>query len=204
MTQLPAKPQRVVQQFPVRRLAIALVLGLIALVSAVPHYFNGQWAWSSDPEVPQIQQLRSLRDNGLDLPNWTEVEQTVLPIGNHKWSYQNLTADSSTADPSQFLLFVLPQDWHDKQPQVEWIDLGWWIGWFMGNMVDAIVNSVYAAIWPVTWMSEFGIGLWSAAALGAGYLGYLAVRPTVLRMLEEPDEEPVLEAASVTQQLPPS
>lgn len=87
--------------------------------------------------------------------------------------------------------------------QVEWIDLGWWISWFVGNMVDAIVNSVYATIWPVTWITRFGIGMWSAAALGASYLGYLAVRPTVLRMLET-DEDTALEAATVTQQLPPS
>ncbi len=88
--------------------------------------------------------------------------------------------------------------------QVEWIDLGWWISWFIGNMVDAIVNSVYAAIWPVTWISQFGISLGSAAALGASYLGYLAVRPTVLRMLEEPGMDPTLEAATVKQQIPPS
>lgn len=137
MTQFPAKPQRSIQQFPIRRLAIALILVLIALVSAIPHYFNGQWAWSSDPEVPQIQQLRSLRDNGLDLPNWTEAEQAVLPIGNHKWSFQNMEANSPTADPAQFLLFILPQDWHDKQPQVEWIDLNGFLGRALNRQAQA-------------------------------------------------------------------
>lgn len=84
--------------------------------------------------------------------------------------------------------------------QAEWFSIGWWITWFVGNMVEAITNGVYAAIWPATWINRFGVGVVTAVALGGSYLGYLAVRPTVLRLLRDPDE-PVLEAATVTKRI---
>ncbi len=73
--------------------------------------------------------------------------------------------------------------------EVEWTNLGWWISWWVGNLVDAVTNSVHAAIWPATWISHFGAGLASAAGIGACYLAYLAVRPAVLRMLHDPEDD---------------
>ncbi|HEU5208818.1 MAG TPA: hypothetical protein VFU06_05340 [Longimicrobiales bacterium] len=48
---------------------------------------------------------------------------------------------------------------------------------------------MHTAIWPVTGVSQFGVGLVSAAALGGCYVAYLGVRPTVLRMLRDPEDE---------------
>ena len=73
--------------------------------------------------------------------------------------------------------------------EVEWTNLGWWISWWVDNLADAVTNSVHAAIWPATWISHFGAGLASAAGIGACYLAYLAVRPAVLRMLHDPEDD---------------
>ncbi len=80
--------------------------------------------------------------------------------------------------------------------RLDWFDIGWWIRWAVENFVQAMVNGMWAALWPVTWIRTFGIGLLSGALLAAGYAGYRAIRPTVLRLLADPAEEPLLEPAT--------
>lgn len=70
------------------------------------------------------------------------------------------------------------------------VDVGWVIGFLVENLISAIMNLVWAAIWPVEWISRFGVGLTMAALLGGSYLVYRAIRPTVLRLLEDRAEEP--------------
>src|SRR5690606_31588292 len=77
----------------------------------------------------------------------------------------------------------------DRIGAVEERNLGWWVSWSVGNVVDAVTISVHAAIWPATWISHFGAGLASAAGVGSCYLPYLAVRPAVLRMLHDPEDD---------------
>lgn len=69
------------------------------------------------------------------------------------------------------------------------IDLGWAIGFLVDNAVDALMNLVRSAIWPAAWIQRFGVGVLSAVLLGVSYLAYRLVRPTVIRLLEEPAEE---------------
>ena len=68
-------------------------------------------------------------------------------------------------------------------------DMGGVIGWAVGNFINAIMNLVKAAIWPADWISRFGVGLRSALLLGAAYAAYRAVRPAVLRLLQEPEAD---------------
>lgn len=68
------------------------------------------------------------------------------------------------------------------------INLGWFISFVVSNLVDVVMNTVRAAIWPATWIGQFGVGITSGVLIGVVYVGYLAVRPSVLRMLREPDE----------------
>jgi hypothetical protein len=68
--------------------------------------------------------------------------------------------------------------------------LGWIIHFVVSNLVTLLVNTIHAAIWPFTWIRQFGVGLMSAALLGLAYAAYRAVRPQVLRMLQEPGEAP--------------
>lgn len=74
---------------------------------------------------------------------------------------------------------------------VRWVrvDLGWLIGFLVNNLIEAVMNLVRAAIWPLEWVQRSGIGLTSGFLLVVSYLGYQAIRPTVLRLLEDPDEE---------------
>jgi hypothetical protein len=65
--------------------------------------------------------------------------------------------------------------------------LGWLISFVVSNLVTLVINTVRAAIWPLTWLSQFGVGVLSATLLAGAYLAYRAVRPHVLRMLAEPD-----------------
>lgn len=115
----------------IRRLSIIVVLLAIALTSAIPNYFSGQWAWTQTPKVEVIQELKDLQDTGLSLPNWQTLDQQTGQIGGHKWSIQQMQAKSpsgASEQPTEFVLLLLPQDWHDKQPQVEWMDLNGFLG----------------------------------------------------------------------------
>ncbi|HSJ16161.1 MAG TPA: hypothetical protein VK939_17275 [Longimicrobiales bacterium] len=69
-------------------------------------------------------------------------------------------------------------------------ELGFVIGWIVGNFVDAIVNGVRAAIWPVSWIRHFGVGILSGVLLAGCYGAYRLLRPTVLRLLTLPGEDP--------------
>lgn len=69
------------------------------------------------------------------------------------------------------------------------LDLGFMISWLVENFVELILNGVRAAIWPVEWITRFGVDLGSGALLVVAYGAYRLVRPTVLRLLEEPEEE---------------
>jgi cyanoexosortase B-associated protein len=133
--QLPSLSSRLLRQFQLRRASIALILLILALIGIVPSYVTGQWAWSEPPQVANINQLRSLRETEVPLPGWTTFSHDVANIGNHKWSVQQMQiADGSAAGRGgnaaveNLFLFMLPQDWHDKQPQVEWVDLNGFLG----------------------------------------------------------------------------
>jgi hypothetical protein len=75
--------------------------------------------------------------------------------------------------------------------------LGWLISFVVSNIITIIMNTVRAALWPMTWLSKFGVGVMSAALLGAAYVAYLMVRPWVMQMLQEPgDAEAALDRAA--------
>jgi hypothetical protein len=65
--------------------------------------------------------------------------------------------------------------------------LGWVIGFVISNLVTLLMNTVRAAVWPITWISQFGVGLLSAGLMGAAYVAYRAVRPSVMQWLDAPD-----------------
>ena len=127
---------RLLRQLQMRRTALVLLLFAIALVGAVPSYFSGQWPWSTPPKVETIDQVRAIRQEGLPLPDWQTLEQNVIQIGGRQWSVQQMraTAAAPANTPNEFILLLMPQDWHDKQPQVEWMDLN---GFFGRSMTDA-------------------------------------------------------------------
>src|SRR5512138_607702 len=69
------------------------------------------------------------------------------------------------------------------------------IGWFVQNLIAGVMNVVRASVWPLAWIQRFGVGFTSAALLGSAYIAFHLIRPWVLRLLRDPEDEAALEAA---------
>ena len=110
------------------RLKLGFVLFLLAIVTflVLPNYWTGQWNWQHLPELPHVQQLRTVQRHGLSLSNWKTLDQREVEIGGHKWSVQAIVpqsqADQATPQVTS-LLFLRPQTWARDLPQVDWIDI---------------------------------------------------------------------------------
>ena len=66
--------------------------------------------------------------------------------------------------------------------------IGGVISWLVQNMVAALLNFLWSVIWPVAWISRFGVNLTSAALLVGCYTTYRLIRPSILRLLQEPHD----------------
>ncbi|MEA5450126.1 cyanoexosortase B system-associated protein [Leptolyngbya sp. CCNP1308] len=107
-------------------LALVLVLATLAAIAILPAYLNGQWPWVNTPQVAQIDQLRALQTEGLQLPGWQQTTVEPVPINRQTWTLAEYRADSPEAQSAlvqQFAVLLHPQPWHSNQPQLEWIDL---------------------------------------------------------------------------------
>ena len=62
------------------------------------------------------------------------------------------------------------------------------IHWFVQNGVAALLNFLWSVIWPVEWISRFGVNLTSGALLVGSYATYRLIRPSMLRLLQEPGQ----------------
>lgn len=110
---------KLIQSIRVERGIILLVLLVLVVIGAVPGYWTGNWSWAQLPNIPNLNQIRSLRDTGLELPDWQTVEQQTVTIGGRRWSYQEMKGDY----PRPVFLLLMPPSDHKAQPQVEWVDI---------------------------------------------------------------------------------
>ncbi|MEA5618097.1 cyanoexosortase B system-associated protein [Cronbergia sp. UHCC 0137] len=106
-----------------RQIAVLGLLLLILGIGAIPGYLTGKWQWKQPPSLTNLQSLKHLRDVGLDIPGWKTIEQSVQPIGEHKWSLQLIQKQDSS---SQAILLLLPQNGLRDQPEVEWTEINSW------------------------------------------------------------------------------
>ncbi|MBW4458970.1 MAG: cyanoexosortase B system-associated protein [Nodosilinea sp. WJT8-NPBG4] len=107
-------------------LVLVVVLTALAGMAILPAYLSGQWPWANSPQVAQIDQLRALQKEGLDLPGWQQTTVESVPINRQTWTLAEYRADSPEAQSApvqQFAVLLHPQPWHSNQPQLEWIDL---------------------------------------------------------------------------------
>lgn len=110
------------------QLSKVVLLGFLIVlmgIGAIPGYVTGYWPWAQPPRVTHIKQIKSLREKGLTLPNWQNLNHQVQQIGGHKWSIQELQGDAQT----QVTLLLLPQSDHTDQPEVEWMDINGFKEW---------------------------------------------------------------------------
>lgn len=105
------------------QVVVLILLLILLLVGAVPGYLTGKWQWQQPPPVRQLTELKSIRNQGLDLPGWTTIKQSESQIGAHKWSLQILQPPDSSL---QAVLLLLPQNGPRDQPEVEWTDISGW------------------------------------------------------------------------------
>lgn len=101
-----------------RAIALALLLVLLG-VGAIPGYWTGNWPWAELPKITNLNQIRNLRQTGLELPGLQTIEQKTVKIGGRDWSYQEIKGDYR----KPILLLLMPPSDHTSQPQVEWVDI---------------------------------------------------------------------------------
>lgn len=110
-----------------RKGLLVLVLAAIASVTVLPYALSGQWPWAQPPQVAQIKQLQTLRQQGLQLPGWQLASHQSVEINRHDWSlseYQPAPGQPvAQPAPAQVALLLRPQPDHGDQPALEWMDL---------------------------------------------------------------------------------
>jgi cyanoexosortase B-associated protein len=96
------------------------VLIILIFVETAPGYWQGgNWSWLDIPSVTNINQIKSLRQTGLELPDWQILQHQEVKIGGHQWLVQVM--QQSQQKPVTFLL--RPQNYYQDKPQVEWMDI---------------------------------------------------------------------------------
>ncbi|MBD1866907.1 cyanoexosortase B system-associated protein [Oculatella sp. FACHB-28] len=109
------------------RMLVILFILAIAAIPAISTYFTGSWVWKGLPEVPRLEQLRAIEQEGLVLPEWQTLNQETVEIGGQDWSVQAIAPTNQvvteTSSQAPIFLMLRPQTWQRDQPQVEWMDI---------------------------------------------------------------------------------
>jgi cyanoexosortase B-associated protein len=175
------------QKYKSTQVGLFAFLIAIAAIGAVPTYLKGRWLWSDYPlQVDNIDQLRQLRETGIELPGWETVDSYPLQMGGHKWMFQRIQAKNQ--DQTAYLL-LRPQVDVKDQPQVEWTDVDGWQQWketdsHQSLQFDLASQSVYARYYrawkkpgetrekqgeTLTVAHTFAIAQWYAFTNGGGH-----------------------------------
>jgi cyanoexosortase B-associated protein len=114
------------QRSPLIPILVVLFILAIALTSAIPNYFSGNWVWRREAKLERVAQLKAIQKAGLALPGWKTLEQDTVELGGHKWSIQAIVpeaqAKTATVDDATILM-LRPQTWQRDMPQVDWVDI---------------------------------------------------------------------------------
>ncbi|MBD2163946.1 cyanoexosortase B system-associated protein [Calothrix membranacea FACHB-236] len=105
------------------QVVVLLLLLLLFAIGSVPGYVKGKWQWQQLAPVIQLKELKQIRNSGLIIPGWQNVEQTQQEVGEHKWSLQLIKKQDSD---TQAILLLLPQNGPMDKPEVEWTEVNGW------------------------------------------------------------------------------
>ena len=106
---------------------LVFALAAMAMVSAVPYYFNGQWPWNHPPDIANLKGLHSIKQQSLTIPGWQTLKHQTIQISGNDWAYQEIQGpdnpDQSLAANAPIIILLRPQPWRTNQPEVEWLDI---------------------------------------------------------------------------------
>ena len=114
---------------------VGFLAGLVA-IATLPSYFSGQWPWNAELQVAQLEELRALSQTPIPVAGWELGNQEAVRISRSTWGLGEYRQVNSSAggDDRHFALLVRPQTSHDKQPEVEWVDLQGSQGWRVDDL----------------------------------------------------------------------
>jgi cyanoexosortase B-associated protein len=104
------------------RFAVLIFLLVLAGIGAVPGYWTGNWSWATLPQVTNLNEVRELRQTGLELPGWKTVGQKTVVIGGHQWSVQQI--NKITQNQSVYYCFPKVTTSHNHRSS-GWILMDW-------------------------------------------------------------------------------
>jgi cyanoexosortase B-associated protein len=115
-------PRQLLRRYKLPKIIVLLLLLVLVGWVAIPSYLTGKWPWTNPPPVTNLQQLKTLRQEGLkfsQLSGWNVVHvEKNVQIGGRKWLVQEIQNQQTVA-----ILLLLPQKGPKDQPQVEWLDI---------------------------------------------------------------------------------
>lgn len=101
------------------KFAPLLLLLVLVAIKSIPGYFSWQWSWQEPPQITNLRQIKSVREEAIDIPGWENVEQKEVQIGGNKWSFQIIKKGQDR--PVNLLL--RPLNDHKSKPEVDWVDI---------------------------------------------------------------------------------
>ena len=138
---------------------VAVLAGLVA-IAALPNYLTGQWPWSANMPVPQLQEIRELYQTPLLLDGWDIALHETVKIGGSEWALSEYrTASSDGVEAKSFGLLLKPQKSADKQPEVEWVDLQGAQGWRVNDLHTVRLSAAAATGKPIEVSTRYFRGL---------------------------------------------
>ncbi len=108
----------------ITQLILILLLLIPTCLGAIPGYYQGgNWTWSELPRMPQLQEIKTLKNTGLDIPNWQTIKpQEKVLIAGKTWSIQVLQPNQDRI-PNPITLMLSPQSYYLDKPGLEWMDI---------------------------------------------------------------------------------
>ncbi|WP_293144273.1 MULTISPECIES: cyanoexosortase B system-associated protein [unclassified Microcoleus] len=117
--------RKLLRRYQVSKIVVLVFLLVLVAGVAIPGYATGRWPWTNPPTVTNLKQLKSLRQQGMTLPDWEVIRiQNNLQIGGHRWLFEEIKNHETIA-----ILLLMPQNSSKSQPQVEWLDIDGFHRW---------------------------------------------------------------------------
>ena len=98
--------RKLLRRYQLSKIMVLVFLLVLVGAVAIPGSGTGRWPWTNQPPVANLNQLKSLRQNGITIPGWQVIRvQNNVQIGGHRWLVEEIKNDRTIA-----ILLLLPQN----------------------------------------------------------------------------------------------